>query len=60
MCNHHTHFCGTCSACQREQLARWRRQLADATTLARGRGIGHCSTATARTYSATATPVGSR
>ena len=32
MCTHHTtYFCGTCSACQRDKLARWRRQLADAT-----------------------------
>ena len=35
MCTHHTtYFCGTCSVCQRDKLARWRRQLSDATTAA--------------------------
>ncbi len=57
MCTHHaTHFYGACGACQREQLARWRQQLADATTLARSTQSARCSTPTSHRYSRTAAP----
>jgi hypothetical protein len=57
MCTHHTtQFCGTCGACQREQLARWQRQLVDATTLARTAYNAPFSASTSHRYYAIAAP----
>ena len=58
MCTYHTtHFCGVCGACQREQLARWRKQLAAATALARSKESARGSTPTSHMYSAPVAPV---
>jgi hypothetical protein len=55
MCTYHaTRFCGACGACQREQLARWRQQLAAATTLARTKERARASTSAADIYSSPA------
>jgi hypothetical protein len=55
MCTYHTtYFCGVCGACQRERLARWRQQLAAATTLARSNEGARRATALSQPYSAAA------
>lgn len=61
MCTYHTtQFCGVCGACQREQLARWRKQLAAATALARSKESARGSTPTSHMYSALVAPVRAR